>query len=650
MRKGRKPITLSAGILILLFTLMPLGGCQQQKGEFQRQLSAADSLMRTDADSAFRMLCGMDSLATCMPKSLRMEHLLLRCNAQNKADSLFSSDSLGLLLTRYFDQEGTPNQRMLAHYVLGCAYRDMGDSPSALQCFSDAVAAADTAAVDCDLYQLSIIYGQAGGIYSSQCLSEEALKAFGMAELYATRIGDSLRIYNIWSNKSNSYFYQGNFKEGVEMKERAADGQERMGYVRYAAQTRGLCVEWLSHTHQWDKAKRYLEDYVKHSGYFQPDGTATPGHEACYDIVIVYYTEKGEMDSARHYMQKWMPHVKAIGDKHAFALRKRDYYYQVGPKDSLISALIDCHHLFDLLHTERTVHNYQQIHAKNDYTRHDQKALQYQLESQQTRSRLQAWIIITLGILLLVIVGALLFGRRIKEKLFQYKLAHEQDSEQIKQQQEALHSYETEKQDLQQQIDQYSTIIDQLNEDISEKTQELALTYEQLAQENQQKVNIDELQEELSHHQATIDELQQKLSHHLSTIDKLQQEVAAHQQVDNQLERARKQKQLRDEPAIKHLMDLAAKHKMATYEDLSAAISTVEKYYPNIASLRLISSVTEMEYCVSALIKIGMKLHDIMLLLGKDNSYLTTLRRRLYEKISNQDGGAKDCDRYIQQL
>ncbi len=142
MRKGRKPITLSAGILILLFTLMPLGGCQQQKGEFQRQLSAVDSLMQTDADSAFRMLCTMDSLASLMPKALQMEHLLLRCNAQNKADLLFSSDSIGLELVEYYDRKGNNNQRMLAHYVLGCAYRDIKDFPSALQCFNDAVAAA----------------------------------------------------------------------------------------------------------------------------------------------------------------------------------------------------------------------------------------------------------------------------------------------------------------------------------------------------------------------------------------------------------------------------------------------------------------------------------------------------------------------------
>ena len=68
MRKGRKAITLPAGILILLFTLMPLGGCQQENEGFQSQLSAADSLMQTDADSAFRMAF-LHSGVLCLPVS-----------------------------------------------------------------------------------------------------------------------------------------------------------------------------------------------------------------------------------------------------------------------------------------------------------------------------------------------------------------------------------------------------------------------------------------------------------------------------------------------------------------------------------------------------------------------------------------------------
>ena len=44
---------------------------------------------------------------------------------------------------------------MLAHYVLGFAYRDMGDSPSALRSFNEAVAVADTSDANCDIHQLA---------------------------------------------------------------------------------------------------------------------------------------------------------------------------------------------------------------------------------------------------------------------------------------------------------------------------------------------------------------------------------------------------------------------------------------------------------------------------------------------------------------
>ena len=172
--------TLLSVVAALLVCLFFLTACQRHTG-FRRLLSEADSLMRVDPDSAFRLLCCLDSAAESLPQSLRMQTLLLRCNAQNKADSLFENDSLGLLLTEYFDREGTPNQRMLAHYILGCAYRDLDDRPAAIRCFNDAVAAADTTANDCDIRQISIIYGQIGGIYNDLCLADESLEAYRMA-------------------------------------------------------------------------------------------------------------------------------------------------------------------------------------------------------------------------------------------------------------------------------------------------------------------------------------------------------------------------------------------------------------------------------------------------------------------------------------
>ena len=109
-----------------------------EHGDFERRLAVADSLMNHEqADSAFRMLCGMNAEAESMPDALQMRHLLLRSNAQNKVDSLFTSDSIGNVLVEYYDQYGTPNEQMLAHYIKGCAYRDMGDQPATLRIAPD---------------------------------------------------------------------------------------------------------------------------------------------------------------------------------------------------------------------------------------------------------------------------------------------------------------------------------------------------------------------------------------------------------------------------------------------------------------------------------------------------------------------------------
>ena len=44
----------------------------------------------------------------------------------------------------FFDEHGTPNDRLLAHYLLGLAYYDHGEAPMALQCYQDAANCADT--------------------------------------------------------------------------------------------------------------------------------------------------------------------------------------------------------------------------------------------------------------------------------------------------------------------------------------------------------------------------------------------------------------------------------------------------------------------------------------------------------------------------
>ena len=58
----------------------------------------------------------------------------------------FTSDSTMLEVVEYFDRHGTPNDRLRAHYALGCVYRDLHDAPIALLTWEQGIAAADTTA------------------------------------------------------------------------------------------------------------------------------------------------------------------------------------------------------------------------------------------------------------------------------------------------------------------------------------------------------------------------------------------------------------------------------------------------------------------------------------------------------------------------
>ena len=91
-------------------------------------------------------------LLGCSGRREQMSALLDRADSLNRAYVPMTGglDSLLLEAADYYDRHGTPNEQMRAHYLLGCAYRDMGEAPQALQCYQDAVDCADTLASDCD--------------------------------------------------------------------------------------------------------------------------------------------------------------------------------------------------------------------------------------------------------------------------------------------------------------------------------------------------------------------------------------------------------------------------------------------------------------------------------------------------------------------
>ena len=571
--------------------LVSLMSCTEH-GDFERRLATADSLMTHEQpDSAYRMLCGMDAEAEEVSEPLRMRHLLLRSNAQNKAYVDFTSDSIGCLLVNYYNAHGTPNERMLAHYIKGCAYRDMGDQPASLRCYNDAVAAADTSRADCNYDQLSIIYGQIARIFRHRAMPDNALQAYEYAEHYAWKAKDTIKVFTFWGNKSDALINQGKIEEALRIKEAAAEGFRKMGYPQDAAQVMGLCIKWYARQGEFEKARAAMEEYEALSGYFMENGNAKPGKEGYYSIKGTYFQEKGQLDSAEHYFRKLLNN-SSVKNLHLAAWGLSQLFKRLSIGDSVAKYAYLGDILGDTLYSEQTAQNLQHAQAQYDYTRHLETAHRKELEAKDLEISRRNWIIGGTAIVFALILLALIFYRKDKKKV---------------------------------------QTIEGLNCLIEEK-----------------KGLIHSLNRQLEQQAIDIEDYHQKVE----TIQVLNQKIATYETGMINRVNANLINQLNKESAIQaiiHRLNSKDKNieKQPTHDEWNAVYSVAEKYFPALCDIKANPKISPLEYQICLLTKLRFEIADIVLLTGKDNSFITAKRKRMLPKLFNCTGSAKDFDALI---
>ena len=591
-------------------------------GDFERRLAVADSLMTHEMpDSAYRMLCGMNEEAEHMPDAQRMRHLLLRSNAQNKAYVDFTSDSIGCLLVDYYDAHGTPNERMLAHYIKGCAYRDMGDQPASLRCYNDAVAAADTSRTDCNYDQLSIIYGQIADIFDRRAMPDNALQAYEYAERYAWKAKDTINVFTIWGNKSDALIDKGEIQEALRIKEAAAEGFRAMGYPQKAARVLGLCIKWYALQGEFDKAKVAMDEYENHSGYFLEGGDAKPGKEGYYHIKGTYFLEKGELDSAEHYFRKLQHSGTTRNDQYLATWGLTQLYYGKMPLDSIGKYALQTFLHSDTLYNIGAAENLQKAQAQYNYTRHLETAHRKELEAKDMEISRRNWIIA--GVLLLSII-VLFWRRQIRLKKSELRTANRKNTQLSTQ----LHTANEENVQLNTQLDANNLKIAQLNEQISEKGQ-----------------LIKQLNEVINKNAADL-QLNAQLQ---QTVAILEERLATYLKEKEIHSRTHNLNTLQQQPVVKHFTELAnGRVAYPTYKDWHTLYPLVEEFYPQLAVLR--KDISDAEYQICVLTKLGFRLSDIGHLTHLDNNNLCVMRTRLLTKLFHTKGGTSMFDKRIKEL
>ena len=98
------------------------------------RLGGVDSLVNSRPDSALTLLNGMARDTAKMSRRDLMRYYLLRTNAENKCDTVLTARHAALMrrVCDYYDRHSSPRGgregAMLAHYLLGRCYSDMGGS------------------------------------------------------------------------------------------------------------------------------------------------------------------------------------------------------------------------------------------------------------------------------------------------------------------------------------------------------------------------------------------------------------------------------------------------------------------------------------------------------------------------------------------
>ena len=235
----------------------------------------------------------------------RMQQELLRARKMNKEYVDFTTDSVMKEVADYYDRHGTPNERMEAHYLLGCTYRDMGEAPRAVDCYLDAVACADTTAADCDFWMMASVYGQMATLYHQQLLLSYEIEAYRQAYRYNLLSSDTLSSLCDQKMMAGAYILQ-NKKDSAELIiKNTIHDYRKLGNIEEEIKISTMLMYlYVDRLDKLSESKHLMDRYEAMSDYFDDRHELKPSKRIYYFYKGKYYENMNMPDSAEYYYRK----------------------------------------------------------------------------------------------------------------------------------------------------------------------------------------------------------------------------------------------------------------------------------------------------------------------------------------------------------
>ena len=389
--------------IILLSVVLSLFGCSDRRAT--SVLNHADSLLSTHPDTVLVML---DSLraerSSDMSRRQKMRLELLRADAQNKAFVNFTTDSVMREVTAYYDAHGTAQERMRAHYLLGCTYRDMGDAPRALECYHDAIDKADTTSADCDYKLLSRVYGQMAGLYRRQNMLTQSIEHLDKMQVYSLLSGNTISFIITQDQIGSIYGLMNNYDSLLAIKNRVVQLYKSRGLYTHAAISLGTTIYAYLANKDYLQAKRMMDIYETKSGHFHTNGDIAKGKEIYYYTKGTYYLDIQKYDSAEFFFRKLLNNANTFNDRISASQGLCKLYTELNNNDSVAKFAQNSYIFNDSAYLVNSAEEINRVNALYDYNVNKHKALVKEREAERYRN-----MIIIGGILSLVIISAIIY-------------------------------------------------------------------------------------------------------------------------------------------------------------------------------------------------------------------------------------------------
>ena len=404
---------ITGGLLLavcIVPTLLSVVSCGQQAAD--RDIAAADSLSEAAPQRAMTLIDSLEG-ESAMNKSRHMKLLLLKAKVRNKLAMPMSTDSLKYIAD-YFDKHGDSNERMLAYYILGCAYFDGKDAPMALQYFHEAAAKADTTDSSCDFKNLSRIYTFLGEILYKHLSPENALIAQKQAIKYAKLAKDTLNAICGYQRLTETYYYLGKYDSVISISDKSSKLFRKYGYINYAASSYGIPIFIMVENGETNKVKPYLRIYEKESGLYDTKvNKVKKGHEIHYYIKGMCYLNEDKLDSAEYFFRKELNETSDYNNHQAAAKGLYMLYKKRCNNDSVTKYAEMWNAATDSAYARMSTEHLQQMQAMYNYNRYRQTAEEAEKDALRTK---YISIIIIMAIMAAAIGGALAVRTYIMRK------------------------------------------------------------------------------------------------------------------------------------------------------------------------------------------------------------------------------------------